>query len=138
MSDSEKDNIEVNYKNNCKIAKFLGFTSVKSKSLNANVWSGEMEDPWKTRLQGVLDIKNNLKFDHDYNWLMDALQTIPNCEKIKNKKYHVQFFLTRFSSISIRDNNSNLIFRYISPSLDWKTSMYDVLVNFVEWYNKLK
>lgn len=125
-----------NYENNKLIAKYLGFKLVEHSTLNGKFqWVNS--DPLKfPPLNNLLDFEKNLMFDTNPNWLMPVVELIINSKDIPNKGDYHQVFLSRISSISVRNSLSESKFFYMSNNKGLMNGIYDVVVSYIKWLNE--
>lgn len=93
------------------------------------------------RISGRIDMPNLLKFDTDYNWLMDVYYKILSIEK-EDKELNIHKF-------DISKDNVSLSFIHYSEktirTMTHKTSeyksiidcLYSIIYEFVNWYSEI-
>jgi len=87
-----------------------------------------IETPFFKSLGGCIFAPSELKFDSDWNWLMEVVEKIQNVDKnnyIKIDTYHTFISVLNKKQIERRDGNKLL-------------STYNACVEFIKWYNQNK
>lgn len=111
--------------NNKLIAEFLGYTQPHPNYENTTYWYKKEEEPLTILL-----------FDTDWNWLIKAVEKIENITInnitfdvfITKEKTHIHYSKNNewFSNIFLHEGNTKI------------ENTYNAVVEFIDFYNKLK
>lgn len=115
----------MNTQNNKLIAEFLGWTLD-----NPSTFPTELHQ--EKEIQGFWE----LRFDTDWNWLMEVVEKIEKIQRSKwSKNTYPCISISAIScKISFYGNTEEIISNIIRPSK--KQAIYDACVEFIKWYNK--
>lgn len=118
--------------NNKMIAEFMGFEDASRIIGGGNVMRKKTE--WKYGCQQYKEFKyEDLKYHSSWDWLMSVVEKIENFED-ENRCAKYNFNCVQ-SFVEIVDNETSE--EIIEIDLDNKfDSIYQAVVQFIEWYNK--
>lgn len=114
--------------NNKMIAEFMGYTQPHPEYPSTTYWYKEGKAP--------LTI---LSFDTDWNWLMEVVEKIENIKdkqgctffvEISKEKVHIKYYY--------KGEEFENIFIHNYKGRTKKETLYDAVVEFIEYYNQQK